>query len=329
MKDVIFSWKKYLIEQTDTAKTMVSSITGSAAEELKPTEQEVKDQAMSTIAASVENSFHDALAVANRVGVDKSQLKAKLKAEIDQIIKENSYQAIQNVQIEATQLQSTLSEEKKKKGDRCTRIAKRKYKVWPSAYASGAVVKCRQGKIWKGISEDMSDEEIDRALLLEVKIVGSQQIDKTAGVWDTNEQFNDGTDFKIKFKVSDVIELAKQKPVKEVNPKDINYNFSGRIEDDKETESRVTSADLSYPILVVQNRDNKIFALLDGTHRLEKALRLKLDKIKVKIFDIDELEQFKTDKLEEKWSQKYKRSIDCKNPKGFSQKAHCQGRKKK
>ena len=33
--------------------------------------------------------------------------------------------------------------------DRCTDIAKRKYKVWPSAYASGAVVRCRQGKIWK------------------------------------------------------------------------------------------------------------------------------------------------------------------------------------
>jgi hypothetical protein len=31
----------------------------------------------------------------------------------------------------------------------------------------------------------------------------------------------------------------------------------------------------------------------------------------------------------EKWSEKYKKSIDCNNPKGFSQKAHCQGRKKK
>jgi hypothetical protein len=30
----------------------------------------------------------------------------------------------------------------------------------------------------------------------------------------------------------------------------------------------------------------------------------------------------------EKWSQKYKKSIDCNNPKGFSQKAHCQGRDK-
>ena len=31
----------------------------------------------------------------------------------------------------------------------------------------------------------------------------------------------------------------------------------------------------------------------------------------------------------ESWSAKYKKSIDCNNPKGFSQKAHCQGKKKK
>jgi len=33
--------------------------------------------------------------------------------------------------------------------------------------------------------------------------------------------------------------------------------------------------------------------------------------------------------MKEKWSQKYKDSINCDNPKGFSQKAHCQGKKKK
>lgn len=33
--------------------------------------------------------------------------------------------------------------------------------------------------------------------------------------------------------------------------------------------------------------------------------------------------------VDEKWSEKYKNSIDCNNPKGFSQKAHCQGKKKK
>lgn len=37
----------------------------------------------------------------------------------------------------------------------------------------------------------------------------------------------------------------------------------------------------------------------------------------------------KMEKVKEEWSEKYKDSIDCNNPKGFSQRAHCQGRKKK
>ena len=51
--------------------------------------------------------------------------------------------------------------------DRCYRIAKRKYDAFPSAYASGAIVKCRQGKIWKGVNE-----ALDSAL-------GQQQEDNT------------------------------------------------------------------------------------------------------------------------------------------------------
>ena len=33
--------------------------------------------------------------------------------------------------------------------------------------------------------------------------------------------------------------------------------------------------------------------------------------------------------MNEGWSSKYKKSINCNNPKGFSQRAHCQGKKKK
>jgi len=33
--------------------------------------------------------------------------------------------------------------------------------------------------------------------------------------------------------------------------------------------------------------------------------------------------------VKEDWSDKYKKSIDCNNPKGFSQKAHCAGKKKR
>jgi hypothetical protein len=64
-------------------------------------------------------------------------------------LKRDAYDAMMSVD-------EKKKKKKKKKGDRCTRIAKRKYDVWPSAYASGAVVKCRQGKIWKGVKEDLN-----------------------------------------------------------------------------------------------------------------------------------------------------------------------------
>ncbi len=51
-----------------------------------------------------------------------------------------------------THILKQLLEEQKKKADRCKRIADRKYDK-PSAYKSGAIVRCRQGKIWKDLKE--------------------------------------------------------------------------------------------------------------------------------------------------------------------------------
>jgi len=54
-----------------------------------------------------------------------------------------------------------------------------------------------------------------------------------------------------------------------------------------------------------------------------------------KKYNYDELENFwknykkEEEEVTEKWSEKYKKSINCSNPKGFSQRAHCQGRKKR
>lgn len=42
-----------------------------------------------------------------------------------------------------------------------------------------------------------------------------------------------------------------------------------------------------------------------------------------------DIERFGDENLEEKWSKKYKKSINCSDPKGFSQKAHCAARKKR
>ena len=43
----------------------------------------------------------------------------------------------------------------------------------------------------------------------------------------------------------------------------------------------------------------------------------------------DEVSEDEKEENTEAWSEKYKKSIDCSHPKGFSQRAHCQGLKKK
>ena len=54
-------------------------------------------------------------------------------------------------------VEEVISEEKQKR-DRCLRIADRKYDK-PSAYKSGAVVRCRKGDIWKDIKETSDPQD--------------------------------------------------------------------------------------------------------------------------------------------------------------------------
>lgn len=69
------------------------------------------------------------------------------------------------------------------------------------------------------------------------------------------------------------------------------------------------------------------YDLLGGNTRLAGLVRLghnpKIWVVQAPGWDGEESDE----SLTEKWSEKYKNSIDCNNPKGFSQKAHCQGRK--
>jgi len=43
---------------------------------------------------------------------------------------------------------------------------------------------------------------------------------------------------------------------------------------------------------------------------------------------VDDLQRLSGQELQEKWSERYKRSINCSHPRGFSQRAHCAGKKK-
>jgi hypothetical protein len=191
---ILESWKKFLTEEETLAKT-ATEVENSIENKQEEEEQKIKS-VIAAIKSSIGTGIQSQQEVIKTIP-NKQAIKDALKNEIDSL---SLQEAIEEAK---KRKRAKVTKKKKSGGDRCTRIAKRKYDVWPSAYASGAVVKCRQGKIWKGISESATDEEIDNELLLE-----------------------------------------------------------------------------------------------------------------------------EVEVIEEKWTEKYKRSIDCKNPKGFSQKAHCQGRKK-
>jgi len=94
--------------------------------------------------------------------------------------------------------------------------------------------------------------------------------------------------------------------------------------------------------------DNKTIGDLSNKHKisidnilsqLNKGVKIEMehttDKQKAKEIAMDHLyedpkyyDKLKKIEVDEKWSEKYKKSIDCSNPKGFSQRAHCQGKKK-
>jgi len=82
-------------------------------------------------------------------------------------------------------------EEKKAKRDRCLRIADRKFDK-PSAYKSGAVVRCRKGNIWKGVKEAYAqlDEKEKETLRTWFKRKGAPG--KTGGWVDCNSPIRKG-----------------------------------------------------------------------------------------------------------------------------------------
>ena len=80
----------------------------------------------------------------------------------------------------------------------------------------------------------------------------------------------------------------------------------------------------AHNVRQLQNTLNTIVAAYDELNQLRKLGGQRSKGIK----DEDAAVVREGVELMEKWTQKYKNSINCSNPKGFSQKAHCAGKKK-
>ncbi len=353
------NWNKFLNEQeavdlsaiTDPAKMTQQSVDAvkavQKAQDKDISPQEERESSIRKAVTSGLTAVYSSMQTAEKeADVTKDEIKKRLIDAIQQ-----------------------LEEAKEKKaGDRCTRIAKRKYKVWPSAYASGAVVKCRQGKIWKGISENATDEDIDLELLLEeVEIIeekdpkvgtgkkpkGSDRRlytdenpkDTVSVKYSTVQDIKDTLSkqsFKSKShaRQSQIINLIHQR-VRVAHERAKDPEVKARLKNALEyAEQRKEASKKKTDSLQKENQNIQLNEKCwDGYtqkgmktmfgKRYPNCVKKTNEEVEVELDEIDLdllLEQLEA--IKEEWSDKYKRSIDCNNPKGFSQKAHCQGRNK-
>ena len=142
--------------------------------------------------------------------------------------------------------------------DRCKRIADRKYDK-PSAYKSGAIVRCRKGNIWKGLKEDWQDTS-----------------------W-TGEKGQKVTLPQLLNAIKDypIIQSPIEKIEKVIIKKD-----SGGIESD-----RLNAADFKYPVIIIIDDNGNYKYILDGNHRANRAIDAGLKSIPAKLVNIKKLPQ--------------------------------------
>jgi len=211
------------------------------------------------------------------------------------------------------------------KKDACYYKVKSRYKVWPSAYASGALVKCRK----KGASNWGNSTKNESSIL-----EGLEQTDENLHKWFKEKWVRFGPDGKIRgdcargddsegkpkclpqSKAQNLGKKGRASAAARKRREDPNPERSGKAINvatkKKTSESSILqgiSETKGLPMPSSYEQENKPFLRKGG----QKLMALTTEQ----------------EELEEKWSDKYKRSIDCNNPKGFSQRAHCQGRKKK
>lgn len=162
------------------------------------------------------------------------------------------------------------------KADRCLRIARRKYDK-PSAYRSGAIVRCRKGDIWKDLKEETLNTDIAK-----------QKIDQLP----QGKLFDDAKNIESIFKKSqhnwsNVLELFEKNKDKStlqyVNIKDI-YITQPNIQANK-VKNMLDKLGKAGNINVIEFKNGEK-VIYDGHHRLVANWALGNSKIKANIVQL-------------------------------------------
>ena len=226
------------------------------------------------------------------------------------------------------------------KKDACYYKVKSRYKVWPSAYASGALVKCRK----KGASNWGTGGKKNESSILE----GIGQVDENLHKWFKEKWVRFGPDGKIRGDCARGDD-SEGKPKCLPQSKAHSLGKKGRASAASRKRREDPNPERSGKAINVNTKKKSNEGVVEagdtikGQKMLAKVHNRAADRVTSKQADKDpayarkaqqtqdrawERLAVKEETLDEKWSQKYKDSINCSNPKGFSQKAHCAGKNK-
>lgn len=224
------------------------------------------------------------------------------------------------------------------KKDACYYKVKASAKVWPSAYASGRLVQCRKkgaANYGKSKTESIRDpNEMSGVNSMRKKlgniIKQAAQDDEVAynasklyrELWniyggDIDAIIAERSIFELEKLARELVAVSKQGMAEGIDTEEFANEVYAEFERIyPNLARRADERTIHSAIMDVLNYggDNNAGALAQDVARAVKQ----------------QMQQGMAEQqeLDEKWSQKYKKSINCANPRGFSQRAHCAGRKK-
>ncbi len=92
---------------------------------------------------------------------------------------------------------------------------------------------------------------------------------------------------KITVTIQDLLGFIENDPIVEIPTETLEPFALHRDKKDAETLKNIEKSDLQYPIIVLKKPNG--YQILDGHHRLQKAINNKIPKIKARLIDLKKL----------------------------------------
>jgi ParB-like chromosome segregation protein Spo0J len=116
------------------------------------------------------------------------------------------------------------------------------------------------------------------------KTIRLQKQEQNEGLHDTSWENNEGD----RITLMDLLNATENIPVQKISVKQLKPHLLSWDGDEEEIK-KIEKSDLQYPILIFVEDDGSFISIIDGHHRVQKAVRKGLDTIKAKIIPINSL----------------------------------------